>query len=414
MNKFEWNPVFKLVMRIKKDYSEKFGTVDTMSFEHWMARLNKVEYLEIFKHLKVNQHDNFILIRYGMDEMHETMWSDKDSIYRECRGIVIDIAKEQIVLVPFRKFFNLNEIEENKLESVWNEIRNAKSIEITDKLDGSMQSARFYEEGIFLAGSMALDRANSWRLEDGYNKLSDNHKRMIAENPEYTFVFEYISLRDAHVVVYQKDKEGMYLIGMRNVFSGKQMPYREVKAFSDKYSVPMTSIEQHGFDEILKSAKEFKSCDKEGWVLNIDGHMIKLKCDDYVQLHRVLGSFSSANTVIRNIADGTFDDLISKVPENYKERLTILARAIYDYVGNMNRKIDEHYSRALKADRKEYMIWVTENCPKEIQGYMRQKYLGQDFNVLKTCYKESTKYRKLSEIDLDGLSQAAIDDLEDA
>ncbi len=64
MNKFEWNPVFKLVMRIKKDYSETFETMDTLLFQDWLARLNKDEYLEVFKHLKVNQYNNFVLISY--------------------------------------------------------------------------------------------------------------------------------------------------------------------------------------------------------------------------------------------------------------------------------------------------------------------------------------------------------------
>lgn len=286
MSVYNWNPVFNLVMQIKSDYSEKFSSIDTIKFEDWLSRLSNKEYNNIFCHLKVKQYNNFILIRYGMDEMHESMWTNPESVYRECRSVVIDVVNEQLVLTPFRKFFNLNEVEENKLEKILSEIESAKSIEITDKLDGSMQNARYYDGDIFLSGSMALDRNSSWRLEDGYSKLTESHKMMISENPDFTFIFEYISIKDAHVVNYLPEQEGMYLIGMRNVFTGKQLSYKELQGYASMYGVPMTKIEKRCFEEIIQDVKRLKSSEKEGWVLNIDGHIIKLKCDDYVELHK--------------------------------------------------------------------------------------------------------------------------------
>ena len=263
MEGYNWNLVFNLVIKIKNDYKKTFGTLDTNKFEEWLLRLAKKEYFSIFCHLKVKQYNNFILIRYGMDEMHESMWTNPESIYRECRSVVIDVVSEQLVLVPFRKFFNLNEVEENKVERVKNKIKNAQSIEITDKLDGSMQSARYYNGEIFISGSMALDRNSSWRLKDGYDKLTRNHKEMIAENPDYTFVFEYISIKDAHVVTYLPEEEGMYLIGMRNVFTGKQLSYKEVQNYASEYNVPMTKIESGSFDDLVKNAKRLKSAKRK-------------------------------------------------------------------------------------------------------------------------------------------------------
>ena len=414
MSVYNWNPVFNLVMQIKSDYREKFGSIDTIKFEDWLSRLSNKEYNNIFCHLKVKQHNNFILIRYGMDEMHESMWTNPESIYRECRSVVIDVVNEQLVLAPFRKFFNLNEVEENKLQNILNKIESAKSIEITDKLDGSMQNARYYDGDIFISGSMALDRNSSWRLEDGYSRLTKSHKKMISENPNFTFIFEYISIRDAHVVTYLPEQEGMYLIGMRNVFTGKQLSYKELQGYASMYGVLMTKIEKRCFEEIIQDVKRLKSSEKEGWVLNIDGHMIKLKCDDYVELHRVLNKFSSVNTIIKSIADGMYDDLISKVPDNYKERLNRIAKVIYEYKKSMNEKIEDYYSKAPKEERKEYMIWVTENCPIEIQGYLRQKYLNGEYHVLKTCYVNSTKYKKINEMGLEQTCDALFADLEEA
>lgn len=412
MGKYNWNPVYNLFKKIKGDYISTFESLDTISFEDWLTKLNKKEYSDVFKCLRVNQFNEFILIRYGVLEMQEAMWSDPHNIYRECRSIVIDVVNEEIVLAPFRKFFNLNEVEENKLDNVIKKIQNAKSIEITDKLDGSMQSARYYRENIIMSGSMALDPTNSWRLNDGYKRLTEDHKRMITENPDCTFIFEYISLNDAHVVQYKKEQEGIYLIGVRNVFTGEQYSYNQIKLYADKYSVPMTKIEDKSFSEILYEVDKLKSYEKEGWVLNIDGHMIKLKCDDYVSLHKILNKLSSVNVIIQSIADDTYDDLLSKVPENFKGRVTSVAKAILEYVKATNEKINDYYIRAPKGDKKEFMIWITQNCPKGIQGYLRQRYLNKDWHVLKTCYGKSVKYKKIRELGIDMSEQNLFDDFE--
>jgi hypothetical protein len=93
MSVYNWNPVFILVMQIKSNYKEKFGSIDSIKFEDWLSRLASKEYNSIFCHLKVKQHNNFILIRYGMDEMHESMWTNPESIYRECRSVVDDFGE---------------------------------------------------------------------------------------------------------------------------------------------------------------------------------------------------------------------------------------------------------------------------------------------------------------------------------
>ena len=48
-------------------------------------------------------------------------WDRYDGFYRECRSVVIDIEKECIVLCPFSKFFNINELEETSIENIQKE-----------------------------------------------------------------------------------------------------------------------------------------------------------------------------------------------------------------------------------------------------------------------------------------------------
>ena len=74
----------------------------------------------------------------------------------------------KIVLCPFAKFFNINELEETSLENIQSRVDNAKTVEISNKLDGSMQSATWYNGQIIMAGSQSIDPNMSWRLQDGY------------------------------------------------------------------------------------------------------------------------------------------------------------------------------------------------------------------------------------------------------
>ena len=67
---------------------------------------------------------------------------------------------EEIVVAPFRKFFNINEIPETSLDVVTKEIQAADLVEITNKLDGSMVSVRWYDGQIFLAGTGCIDKSN--------------------------------------------------------------------------------------------------------------------------------------------------------------------------------------------------------------------------------------------------------------
>jgi hypothetical protein len=261
-----------------------------------------------------------------------------------------------------------------------------------------------------MSGSQSIDINNSWRLKDGYNILmsQNNYIEMIKNNPNYTFIFEYISLKDAHVVNYVKEDEGLYLLGMRNVFTGKQLSYGEVKKYADKYNIKTIQLFNKTFSEIIKDTKIYKSYEMEGYVLNIDGHFVKIKTDDYVQIHRILSNISSINLIIKHIADNTFDDLVSKVPESYKWRIMKVANIVFDYIKNTDNIINQYFIEAPKNNIKDFMIWVDSNIPKELNGYVKNKYLGKGYNLIKSGNENSPKYKKLKDMGIDNYSEIFI------
>ncbi len=177
-----WNKAFDTFINMKKEIGDNF-TLDTpfkLLIDSYCSDYHK----QLCEPLELNQHNELLLIRYGRysnvfsgesEYEYAEFWDLYDGFYQECRSLVINLVKEEIVLCPFRKFRNLNECEENSLENIQNKTNQAHSIEITNKLDGTMQCARWYNNKVVMAGSQALDIDNSWRLKDGYDRLTNDN-----------------------------------------------------------------------------------------------------------------------------------------------------------------------------------------------------------------------------------------------
>ena len=402
-----WNKVYDLFIDIKKEIGVNFNT--TTPIKDLIAKYCRDDYQKMCEPLEFVQYGNLLLIRYGRysnvfngesEYEYTDFWDLYDGLYQECRSLVIDIVNEDIVLSPFKKFRNLNECKETSLENIKNKIVKAKSVEVSNKLDGSMQSARWYNNQLIMSGSQSLDKDSSWRLQDGYNMLSSasNYLEMLKTHPKYTFIFEYISLKDAHCVVYTKEEEGLYLVGIRDSISGVQLSYKDVVDMANKFSVRTTTLYNMNLDDVLDSLSKYKSNEKEGYVLNIDGFMVKVKCDDYVNIHNILSKVSSVNVVIKSIADDTFDDLISKVPTLYRDRVMDTATIVFDYLRKTDDKVNQYYKEAPKDNIGTFMKWVTDYVPNYYQSYVRNVYKGIDNNYIKGGSETCPSYKKINEI----------------
>ena len=410
-----WNPVLNLFIEMKEKaqktlpniWEYKNDTQYSSCMQYWAERLGIPLYQDILQGIRVNEHENLILVRYndyfrlfankenGEKSIYdyENFWFMYDGLFRECRGVVIDIEKNCLVLTPFQKFFNMNEFPETSEKEIREKMKKASVIEFSDKLDGSMQSARYYDGKIVMAGSQAIDPEQSWRLTDGYQRLTENHKKMIMENPNKTFVFEYLSRKDAHIVRY--DKEGLFLIGMRDVHTGKESDYRDILHTAMEYHVPTTRLFDKTLDEVIGELDKKKANEAEGFVLNIDGYKVKIKYDDYIGLSKLIMSISSENTIIKAVADDSLDDVLAKLPEVYRKDIQKTVQFIYHYIKTMGNAVEYYYSMAPKDSRKDFMIWTEKNIPKFLKNYLRMKYVWNSVDYLKS---RNGRYIKMPEI----------------
>lgn len=398
------------LLEIIEDVMKKTSNL-TCTFKERIEFLNDVTYNSIFKPIQFLQKDSLVLFRYGnysdvfsgeseFGATYTQFWNAFDGIYRTMRSIVINIDTLEIVTYPFDKFFNINEMDETDVVVIKERIKNAKSIEISDKLDGSMASVRYYNGEIFATGSKSIIREQSWRLDDVYKMIesSPNIKQLVMDHPNYTFIFESITKSDAHVVIYDDKDLGLHLIGARNMDTLEMLSYKEIVELANKYNVLTTTIFDKTFEEVMNSLDDKKSNEKEGFVLNIDGFYVKIKYNDYVLMHNILSNISSINLVIRNYADETLDDLLSKIPTAYRNRVMVIVNLLNKYVQEMENRINFWYNKVKEMDIKNAAIFLSNECDKKIFGYVLAKYKGKPYNVLK---KGTSGYKKLIDMGYD-------------
>lgn len=414
IEKKSWNPFLNLVIELKKRCKEKNIpltyernkiALNETCINRWLKELNDSEMNAYFSGIKLweNQdneviahYNSYFTFHYDDEEQTEGSYADFfnvfDGLYMECRGITIDPENEEIVCCPYKKFFNLNENEMTMYDDIVVKIQNAKKVEFTDKKDGSLITASFYNGKIRISGSSCNEPTISNVVKNSikYIDENENYQDMIKNYPDYTFIFEHIfPVIDPHVVKYEKN--GLFLTGIRNNKTGEEYMYDFVKTIADEYGVKITEIIDSNLDSILASLDSKKSTEAEGFVMNIDGYKVKIKYNDYIAIHSILNSIQTVENrgfsnkrIFEIINDGTFDDVISKLPENYQEILRDVYNEILHELKIIEDSIDYWYNKLIDENlsRKENMIRL-EVLPKELLGRVRSKYLKQPVLILK-------------------------------
>ena len=402
-----WNNVLTNFKALKHRFITEIGENALWDYgdhknciEYWSSKFE--DFCEMFAPLIITEYNDFVLLRYNLLDTDADFWHKYDGMYRECRSVVLDKKNECLVLTPFRKFFNVNETEETMEYNVRKRISEAKCVEVSDKMDGSMQSARCYNGDIVLAGSQALDPTLSFRVSIGYSLLDTNYRMMLMDNPDYTFIFELICKEDQHVVVYSDDDRGLYLLGVRNVLTGKELSYSDVVAIAQHYGIRHIETFDKTFDQLMQSLDEKTSDEAEGFVINIDGYKVKLKYNDYVKIHKMLSKMVSTNTIIKCVEDGTWDDIRSKMPQAYRADADIVADNVKAFVKMMSAKMNEMYNNAKSSyrkfdgnvDRKSFAIYVHEHC-NPYAHYLLNMYDGKDNNFIRNRAGRYLRYHEI-------------------
>lgn len=416
------HPLLGYIKQVKSFYECNHKPIQDWNFKHWLEDLSEraekahdvslLDLLDIFEPLDMTVDNEYVLFHYkGFIDLSDMNYSEAeffylyDGLYRECRSCVFDVKKEEIVLASLPKWKNYNEDAVDWSEkNIRNKYTSAQKIWITNKMDGSYQQFRYITNSdgsgtIFGSGSQAINLNESWRLKEGFGLLTDSQKQMIKDYPDYTFIFEFISTKNAIVVHYTDEQEGMYLISARSCIDGTEMDFDTVRSIATLYDSKMVEYyDSENLDSLLAQVDNFSSDEKEGWVIrmrdeNGNDYRVKIKTTQYVALHRFIAKNISPNIVIKSLDEGWYDDLYSKIPVVYQETLNNYKEEILNYL-KVRKDLKDFYLQRLNNMNffhiKQKLIWVEENVPVILQGDLYNSIKGKELNFLKRrgyCYR---------------------------
>lgn len=393
------NPVLNFIIEVKNKYIDYYGKEHLWDIEDgfqtviqtWVWKIGNMgdkkrfDYQYILDNVHIAEYNRMAIFKYN------SLFVDfdyKDGFFRECRGIVIDLENEKIVILPYRKFFNINEKEETNIKIIQEKINSANVIEFSDKLDGSLINAAYYNGNIVASSSGNIDKNKCEQLAVAYKYInnSPNISKAISAMPGYTFNFELIDSIDPHVITYTEDECGLYLTGIRNIDTQEQLNYCDVIDIAHKYNLKTVKIFNDSFEDIIKSIHNVNE-NREGYVINIDGYRVKLKYDEFLSLQHIKNSLTVPNAVLEAIRCGYFDDIYSKVPSQYQSRLLEIGFKVSRYTGYIDKQVKHWLSYCLEHcenanDRKTFMIYVSDYVPYRYQKYVRNLYNGKDNDYL--------------------------------
>ncbi len=301
--------------------------------------LNELNDFQLLKYLVVVlktiswvQKDNLLLLKYS-NNIWNTGWHN---LAKQCRGKVIDWKERSIVSYPFNKFYNLNEVEETKIDIVKHMLSNAKDVMLMDKKDGSAIIVTNHKGNIVINTNGVFENIQVTLTKELFAKKYLNFYQNMPEG--YTFVFELVHPENRIVLDYG-DTEKLYLLAVRDLKTLKLLRYNEIKEMANKWCLDITEFyDFNTLDELVNKAETECKDIKEGWVIRIitdnEDFMFKLKYAEYFKLSRIK-AIPSLKKLYTLLQQEKLDDMLSAAEDDLRAELEIKIQVIYDYLSKI-------------------------------------------------------------------------------
>ena len=318
-----------------------------------------IPHIEDWQEFKVMQKDWYTVINY-MVAFEETFSLVRErshynmKIRRECRGMIFDTATGNLISRPYHKFFNVGEREETNLDK----IDLTQPHVVLEKLDGSMIRPIPTPEG-FRLGTKA-----------GITDVAMNAEYFVADKPEYakfikssfacglTPIFEWCSRKNRIVVDYSEDQ--LILTAVRDMRSGNYIPYSQMVETGKNYNIPVVKAIAGDETDIEKVVDHIRKWDDgEGVVIRFDnGHMVKIKADEYILRHRSKEQINSEKNIIQVILNDSVDDMIPLLTSEDAQRLKDFQQKFWCAVDEVSSDLTKIFKGGdmMYPDKKEFAV----------------------------------------------------------
>ena len=274
-------------------------------------------------------------------------------------------------------------------------IADCEHAEFTEKLDGSMIQMRYIgdvsafpkrggvDAGVLLSSSGSLNVSTSdhvrYACEMVAKKPECRYNDLVKAHDDYTFIFELIDpANDPHVVKYGSDMNGLWLTGARCVHDGTLMFHDELARLGKHYGIPVAHhYDSYRLSDVVDLTKRMKTHEHEGFVLNVDGFLVKLKLQSYLEIRNVMQIASSFNYIIRKVYANEMDDVIANVPDDLRGEVQGIVDEIRDTDARIAAAVNRFAAAVPDVPRREQVAWMRKNIPTDAFGYVMNVMNGR-------------------------------------
>jgi RNA ligase len=337
---------------------------------------------------------------YTEKVQYEGLW---DEITLSCRGLITEDTTGKILVRPFKKFFNYEEVVDKDVIP-----SKGDYVYVQEKMDGSLGILFNYDNQWIMAtrGSFTSDQAIK-----GLEILKSKYILDTFE-PSVAYLCEIIYPENRIVVDYKKEKI-MFLSATINWgFNGwkesddSELHWTTACAYFRMSGIKKSDIvktEQHfNFsDELYKSLKEKNENNKEGFVLRFHpgNFRMKIKFEEYVRLHKIMTNLSTTAVweVLSN--GGSMDELLKDVPDEFYEKIKEYENTLKDEYNTLKREYDWIFNKVRNVyfdvhqkefDRAEFaMLAKRYKYPSLLFGLLDGKNISQNiWKIVKPEFKK--------------------------
>lgn len=301
--------------------------------------------------------------------------SVKDALRRECRGLIFD-TKGKIMARRFHKFFNMNERPETSVDVV----NFDKPHKILEKLDGSMitpiliRDTTDYKHNIRLATKMGINDISMQAEEFVANKKAYMELMQYCFDVGETPIFEWCSNKNRIVLPYEQDR--LVLTAIRNNITGDYLPYEKLKYLGN--GVEVVRMYDGNAKNIADLQAETKNMEGvEGWIIRFDdGHMLKVKGDWYLNIHKVKSYLENEKDVVKLILSSQIDDAKAALPLEMRQKLQEFENGLC--LGIEHTASDWHKAwlamKKMHADKKSFALGAAPMIDPIVRGVFFRAY----------------------------------------
>ena len=294
------------------------------------------------KYVRVNKHPEhpLWLLNYTEHAQYDRVWNP---VTLQSRGLIYD-AVGNVVARPFDKFFNYGEPDAPTLPL-------DTPVEVTDKMDGSLGILWNYKkyQGIATRGSFVSDQAihatKVW-----------NEKYGFSVSPDWTYLFEIVYPGNRIVLDYG-DTDDLVLLGVMDIAEGSVIPANKV------YTWRGPRVATFPYKTLREALEAPQRANAEGYVVHVPetGDRVKIKQEDYVQLHRIVTGLTKRSVWQYLRTGGNPRDLATTIPDEWHKWLTSTCEELYAAWQNKWQTIHGEYYRVTRAvgdnaTRKEFAL----------------------------------------------------------